>query len=97
MLARERASGDGLDRILLDDCFPPGLHVTVYNGIHVTMQNDTDCGMVIARCDRVLTERQINGPAIAITLSATEIVLRIGVTAPCAWNNVLPLQFFGIL
>ena len=76
------------------------LHVAAYEGVRVAIQDDTDSTAVWNRCQRIMTEREVNDSQIQITPGQTQFVARgnpisVQVTAPCASNNVLPLQFFG--
>lgn len=76
------------------------LHVTAYEGIRVAIRKDSDATAVWDRCQRVIAERNINGSQVVITPNDTQFVARgnpisVAVSAPCASNNVLPLQFFG--
>lgn len=76
------------------------LHVTAYEGIRIAIRDGSDSTAVWDRCQRVIAERDINGSQVVITPSETQLVPRgnqisVAVSAPCASNNVLPLQFFG--
>ena len=76
------------------------LHITAYEGVRVAIKDTTDSTQVWDRCQRIIAEREINGSSVLITPAATELVPRgtpisVQVSAPCAANNILPLQFFG--
>ena len=76
------------------------LHVAAYEGIRVAIRNDSDSAAVTTRCNEVLTERRINGSAVTITPPNTSTVPRgepiaVQVSASCAANRILPLQFFS--
>ena len=76
------------------------LHVAAYEGVRVAIQPDTDSAAVIARCNEVLTERNINDSNIALNPGETGDAARgvpvtVSVTAACGTNSILPLQFFN--
>lgn len=76
------------------------LHVTAYEGVRVAIKDNSNSAQVRDRCQRIIAERGINDSAISVSPRDTEFQARgtpisVQVSAPCASNNVLPLQFFG--
>ena len=76
------------------------LHITAYEGVRVAISQDADSAAIWNRCQQVITERRINGSGVMVTpndigLAARGTPIEVEVTAPCATNNALPLQFFG--
>ena len=75
------------------------LHVTAYEGVRVAIKPESNNGDVLSRCDRVLTERSIVNPQVALSPADIEDLPRgtaveVRVSAPTNENNVLPLRFF---
>ena len=76
------------------------LHIAAYEGVRVAISQDADSTAIWSRCQEVITERRINGSGVLVTPNDVGLVARgtpieVEVTAPCATNNALPLQFFG--
>lgn len=76
------------------------LTVAAYEGSRVALKPGTTEAAVTARCQQVLTERNVAGGTVEIipgVISAITVgnPLEIRVSAPCEANAIMPVWFYG--
>ncbi len=76
------------------------LHVVAYEGARAAIKNSGNTSDALDRCQEVIAERSILGATVDLTPAniddidrGTQITVR--VTAPCAANSVIRLNFFS--
>lgn len=75
------------------------LHVAAYEAVRIAIKDEGTNTRVLNRCNRVLNERNVVDPQIALTPADIESVPRgtqvtVSVSAPCSSNSVLRAKFF---
>ena len=90
------ASIEACTMIFLDH----SLSITSYEGVRVAVNYDATNSGVLARCDQIITQREINGATVAIDPANVANVqrgqpIRITVFAPCDANAMIPPWFYG--
>lgn len=75
------------------------LTIAAYEGIRVAINYDGTNTDVMARCNEIITEREVNNSSISLNVGDVALVPRgtpisITVTAPCDTNAIIPLWFF---
>ena len=76
------------------------LSITSYEGVRVAVNYDATNSDVLARCDQIITQREINGASVAIDPANVANVqrgepIRVTVSASCDANAMIPPWFYG--
>ena len=76
------------------------LHVASYEAIRAAIKHDATNGDVLARCNQVLTERNINDATIELTPTDISSAPRgsdveVKISAPCEANSIARLNIFS--
>ena len=90
------ASLEACSMIFLDH----SLTITSYEGGRVAINYDGTNSAVLARCNQIINQREVEDAAVAISPANVATVPRgqpitITVSAPCDANAILPLWFYG--
>lgn len=90
------ASLEACSMIFLDH----SLTIASYEGVRVAINYDGTNSAVLAKCNQIIDQRDVEGASVSISPSDVSNVPRgqpitITVTAPCDDNAMLPLWFYG--
>jgi Flp pilus assembly protein TadG len=90
------ASIEACSMIFLDH----GLTIASYEGVRMAINYDATNSTVLARCDEIITQREINDTTVTITPANVANVPRgqtivVRVSAPCNSNLLIPPWFYG--
>jgi hypothetical protein len=90
------ASIEACSMIFLDH----SLTIASYEGVRVAINYDATNATVRARCNQIITNREVNGSTITITPADVSNVPRgtpiaVTVAAPCNSNMIIPPWFYG--
>jgi Flp pilus assembly protein TadG len=75
------------------------LSVAAYEGVRTAITNGATAAEVQATCKQILSDRHVAGATIAVNpvnigAAVPGSYVDVTVTAPCAGNSVVPLQFY---
>jgi hypothetical protein len=90
------ASIEACTMIFLDH----GLTITSYEGVRAAIHYDGTSTGVLARCNEIINQREIESATVTMNPASIEGVPRgeqvsVTVTAPCEPNMIIPPWFFG--